>query len=482
MERMRKSLANNALYNVIYQLINLLFPLISVGYVSRILAPEGTGTVAYAQNILSYFTMFAALGIPAHGLREIARCRDSSEKINRVFSELLILSWIATSVCVVGYLGICLIFFREALPLYLIVGIELLFCYISIDWFYQGTEAYGYITLRNILVKILSLGSLFIFVKARGDYLIYALIHSVGVGCNHCFNMLHARRQVHITFRDLHIRSHLRPILWLMASSVTAGLYNKVDVTMLGAMQTAESVAYYVNAHKLVSMILGLVTAVSAVFLPRLSYLYASDKAQFSKAVSDGLHIVVLLAVPACAGVVLVADSLMVCLFGEAFLPGAGVLRILSLFAVIKGVGDLLCYQTIISSGQEKYLLASRVAGGLANVMLNAVLIPLYAHAGAAAASVISEMIVNGMLLPRGLAIAEIRIDKRCCGSIVTATAVMVPAVCMVQKWLHTGVLSLIISVGCGVLVYALVLVVSGNSLMRQGMEKLRTMIACSRE
>ena len=87
---MNKSLAKNSLFNVIYTVSNILFPLIASMYISRILLADGVGRVSYAQNVVSYFTTFAALGLPVYGIREIAKARDNQNSLNEVFTELFL--------------------------------------------------------------------------------------------------------------------------------------------------------------------------------------------------------------------------------------------------------------------------------------------------------------------------------------------------------------------------------------------------------
>ena len=80
-----KSLAKNSLYNIIYQALMLVFPMITSMYVSRIILEDGVGKVAYAQNIVSYFTALAATGFPAYGIREIAKVSDNQKEKNKSF-------------------------------------------------------------------------------------------------------------------------------------------------------------------------------------------------------------------------------------------------------------------------------------------------------------------------------------------------------------------------------------------------------------
>ncbi len=462
---MKNSLAQNAIFSVIYKLCNVIFPLVSATYIARVLSPDGIGAVAYAQNTVSYFLMIAVLAIPQYGIRESAKYRDDPEKVNKLFSELMGINFLSTTVCVAAYWCFIQLVFPVDHLVYLIFGLDLVFNYINIDWFYQGREEYRYITLRSILVKAISLCALFLFVKTEADYPVYALILCLGIGCNYFFNVFHLRGKVKLMFHNLEPGRHMKPIMVLMLSSVAASLYSKVDITMLGQLSTNASVGFYTNAHKVISIVLTLVTAISAVFLPRLSYVYENDREHYHSHLTIGLKLVLLLAVPGCIGLIVVSQELTAVLFGSAFAPMAQTLQILSVFTIVKGVGDLLCYQAIISSGNEKELIASRVVAGLANVVLNAILIPLHGHQGAAIASVISELIVNGMLLRYSLSIARPDISRHFCITLALSTAAMAVTVMVVKSLIHHDLICLVISVMCGVVAFLLSMLISRNEL-----------------
>lgn len=451
---MKNTLAKNAAFNIIYRVLNVVFPLISAGYLSRILAPEGIGKVSYAQNIVSYFVMFAALGIPSYGTREIARLKNEPGEANKLFSELVLINAISTFVCIAAYYVFIFTAFSRDYLLYAVLGLELFFNFISIDWLYQGKEEYVYITVRSILIKFFSLLLLFIFVRDWQDYISYAMISCLAVGSNYFFNVFHARKSVKLSFRDLNCGKHLKPVLILMLSTVMASLYSKVDITMLGSSSTDEAVGFYTNAHKVVNIILTLVTAITAVYLPRLSYIYQNEREKYEEFLTTGVKIVLLLAMPCCFGLLVVADDLTMVLFGKAFAPAAATIRILAILILIKGVGDLLCYQAIISSGNEKHLVKSRVLAGIANIVLNSILISRYAQNGAAIASVISELIVNGILLRYSLSTIKLKIEHRFVWSIVLSTAVMSVLAWWGRGQIRNVVLSLVFSVTVGALGY----------------------------
>lgn len=463
---MGKSLVKNAAFNIVYRILNVLFPLVSVAYVSRVLGPDGIGKVGYAQNIVSYFVMFAMLGTPRYGTREIAKCRDNPQALNKLFSELLTINGTSTAICMAVFLIMLVFDTSENTLLYFVCGTEILFNFINIDWFYEGEEEYAYITARSLLVKICSLLLLFLFVQERQDYLVYALIHCLGICGNNLFNIIHAKRKVRFSLRDLSLKPHLKPIIILALSTIFGGLYNKLNVTILGLLETDEVIGFHTNAYKLVIMGTTLVTSVSAVFMPRLSYMYNRQKEQFVALISTGTKIVLLLAVPACVGMAMVANNLVTVVFGTQFQPAAISLQIMSGVIFVMGVGDLLCYQVIISSGNEKLLVTSRIVAGGANVFLNLLLIPELRHVGAAIATVVSELIVNTMLIKCSFAVAKPVIDKHYWFSIIMSTMAIVVVVSLIQHLIIEPLVALVLAVCLGVSVYLAVLLITKNETL----------------
>ena len=171
-----KSLAKNSTFNAFYTIMNLLFPLITSVYVARVLLPEGIGKVAYAQSIVSYFVIIASLGLPNYGLREIARVRDKLNEKNKLFTELLIVNAISTSIALVSYIVLILLIpsLNSQFNLFVACGLLIFLNYFNIDWFYQGEEEYVFIVCRSMIIKILSILAIFLFVRKQSDYVIYA--------------------------------------------------------------------------------------------------------------------------------------------------------------------------------------------------------------------------------------------------------------------------------------------------------------------
>lgn len=470
------SLAKNSVSNVLYSMANLLFPLLTSMYVSRVLLAEGVGQVSYARTITSYFTTFAALGLPTYGIREIAKVRAHREQTDRVFSELLVISLCATAAASGVFL--LMVFLHPAMaqerPLYLCCGIQLILNGINIDWFYRGREEYPYILCRGLAVKVLSLAAVVLFVRRAEDYILYALISSIAHGGNYVFNIIHARKFVSFRFRDLRIARHLPKVLVFALASLCTGLYSKLDITMLGIFADKTAVGLYTNAHDLAAAVTALCTAISTAFLPRLSCCYAHDREKVPALIETGIRVLCFFAVPMAVGVWFLAPAAVELVYGAEFLPAAAALRILSGLIVIQGFGNLLCYQLAIATGNEKRRLPAYGAAAVLNGVLNMALIPGLAQNGAAAASVAGELLLNAHQFVVMRKLVPYRFDLRALGQSLAGAAAMGLFLALVNTpELNTGLRCLLSVIG-GSAVYVMVNLILKNRLLMDFVAKIR--------
>ena len=392
-----KSLTKNSIYNSIYSFSNVIFPLIMTSYASRVLLPEGIGYVNYAKNIASYFVTFAALGIPNYGLREIAKVKNNKNMMNKLFSELFIVNLINSIIFTILYL--VFIFNFNSLnidnTILLCFGVLILMNIFNIDWFYQGIEKYGYIVRRSLFVKIISLILTICFVKSNNDIFIFAVINVCAITFNYFFNILYSRNFVRISFNNIQILRHFKPLILIGLSIFLSALYSKVDITMLGYMTSTYYVGLYTNSQKIIEALLMLTVSITAVYLPRLSALYDTDKDKFVLLINYGIRIISFIAIPLFAYTFMFSSNIVTFLFGYSFADASMTLKILSILIMIKSFGDLLCYQVVLATRTDNIRLISYFLAAVTNIVLNNLLIRFMYHNGAAVATVVTELIVN---------------------------------------------------------------------------------------
>lgn len=452
-----RTLFKNSIYNVVYKLLDALFPLISATYTARVLLAGGVGKVSYAQNIAQYFVLIASLGIPSYGIREVARRRQDKNQTSKVFSELFMINLLSTATCVLVYYALVfrLPYFQTRREISLVAGLLILFNAFNVEWFYQGQEAFRYIAIRSFVIKLLSLCALFLLVRTEADYIRYMLVICLTTGINYMINMLQLRRfGIRIQLHKLNLRPHMKPILILLGTTVAIELYTMLDTTMLGVMCADENVGYYTNAMKLVKIVIMVITAIGGVLLPHLStYYMQGDYKACSEIVKKVFQVMFFLFLPCCVGLLLTSDILMVALFGESFAPAGETLRIASLLTLALGFSNLFGTQVLLTFGEEKKLLLCTIAGAVSNVLMNLYFIPVYQQNGAAIASVISEALVTALSVIFAGKYITIRADKDIILKTTISTAVMgivVWAVMQIKLGIYVR-LAVAVLVGVGV-------------------------------
>ena len=393
----QKSITSNSIFYFLYTVLNVLFPFITGIYVARILLVSDIGEIEAARNLAQYFVILAFLGIPTYGLREIAKNRENKDKLNKLYSELLIINAISTFVFLIAYL--ILIFsvplYKNNLQLYLITGIAIALNFINNSFLYEGLEEFKFISIRNLIFKSISFLLLIIFVRKKEDYLIYALLTVIGIASNYVINIISAPKFVHFTLKGLNLKRHLKPIFYLVFVNLAIEIYSLIDVTMLNIFASKESITYYSYASKIYKIFIQVLNTVTIVLVPRITLYYKNlEKDKFNELISKGLKIILILSLPLCVGIFFTSDYLCSLIYGESYLKSAQVLKILAFALPLAPTGYLLGSRILLVTNNENKMIYAVGLGALFNVVGNLILIYYYQEIGASIATLISEFIV----------------------------------------------------------------------------------------
>ena len=405
------SIRKNFLLNVMMRLSTVIFPLITFPYVSRILHPVGTGKVQFATSLISYFSIFAQLGIPAYGIRACAKVRDNREELTRVAHELLAINLITNAIT---YAALFVALgtvprLQEDRTLFLIISLNIILTSIGMEWLYQGLELYGYITARSVLFKFLALIAMFLFIHREEDYLIYGGITIFAASASNILNLINAHK--YIGFRlvgNYQLSRHLKPVLIFFAMACAVTVYTNLDNVMLGFMTTDADVGLYGAAVKIKIVLVNVVTALGAVLLPRLSwYVEQGALEEFRRIVRKAFHVMTFSAAPLSLFFILFAREGILLLSGEEYMGSIVPMQVIMPTLLMIALSNITGYQILVPTGRERIVLYSEIAGALVDVGLNALLIPLYRATGAAIGTLVAEAVV---LLVQGFALKnEIR-------------------------------------------------------------------------
>ena len=477
------SIKVNAAFNVIRNLMILLFPLITFPYASRILLPDGIGKVAFARTFVDYFITVATLGIGNYGIRETAKVRDDRQQLSKVSQEILTINMISTAVSYTLLFTAIFIVpkLAEYRVLLIVISAKILFTALGLDWLYGGVEDYKYITVRSFIFQAISVIALFVFVHKPEDYLIYASIAVfANVGSNVC-NWIHSKK--YVTFFSgfdlkLEFKKHLVPIFTLFAMAEVTRLYNALDVTMLGFICGDWEVGIYSAATKINRIIIQLVVAIGVVVLPRLAYyLKKNEKEKYQELALKNFEIFSLLSIPCAVGLCLIGDSAILFFCGSNFNASVPIMRFMTPMIAISGISHVVGTQTLVPTGRERFVLYSLVIGAISNVVLNFILIPKYQIWGAAVSTLISQGVLSGMELYWCRDIINLCKVGRYFAVYLGHSLVMAAAVFLVLLVFHGHKNITIIAICIGLMVYGLMLYITKNSFLLELIETVKKRI-----
>lgn len=394
-----KSIYVNYIFNMMKTFSSLLFPVITFTYSARILGADGVGQVNFAKSIITYFAMFAMLGMNYYGTREAAKVRDDPAKLSRFVQEMLLINGCTT---VLSYILLWVTLFtvprfQNYKTLLLINSVAILLQGMGMEWLYQALEEYRYISLRSIAFQIIALAAMFLFVRSREDVIPYAIVQVTATYGSYVLNFFHARKYVHFRriYGPYHIAKHMKPLLYLTAMLVSVELYTVLDSTMLGIFQGDASVGMYTAAVKINKLVNTVITAAGVVLIPRLSYYIGCNEMQkVRQLVIKAYNYMFLLSVPAAVGLFMLSDEIIRLFSGSEFAAAGVTMRLLTPIVLVIPFSITTNQQTFIPMGKEKLMLFATSLGAVSNLMCNWYLIPQYAENGAAAATVLAESVV----------------------------------------------------------------------------------------
>lgn len=397
----KKSLNVNIILTVIKTIVSLLFPLITFPYVTRVLSPTGIGEYNYSNSIIMYFVLIAGLGINTYAIREGAKIREDKEKFNTFANEILSLNFFST---IASYLILfaCFTLFREFQSYkisLLIFSALILFKTIGVEWVFSIYEDYFYITIRSLAFQAVSVICLFIFVKTKNDVYPYIAINVLSNVGSNVFNLFYSRKYFKIkpSFSK-QMWKHMLPVLVIFSTTLSTMIYVNSDTTMLGWMRGTEEVGYYAVAGKMYNIIKSTLNAIVPVFMARLSFQYESDREGYKSTFSYAFNLLTIVTIPLAIGSLFYSETIIMLLSGKEYLQASTGMKLLFVSLIFASLGNLYGSGGILQAGKEKWMLFATAIGAGINIVANFYFIPMLGCTGAALTTLITEIIVFGIL------------------------------------------------------------------------------------
>lgn len=409
------SLKKNLISNFILTASTFLFPLITIPYITRTLSTISIGSVLYIDSFTQYFILVSTIGIPYYGLREVAKLKLDKEKISQLVIELAIIQFFLSCIFCIIFLVLPFFFGKLTTNLDLIkIGcLTIVANSFLIEWFYQGTENFTYITVRSIVIKSLSVLMILLLVVVKTDSSTYYFILSLTVLANAILNFGNFLRNHFVRFKySSKIFTHLRPLWILFSINISVSLYTIMDTIILGSMTTPQQVSYYNIPLKIVKIFWSIMGSIGLVLIPRMSTFFTDkDTTAIQDLMKKSISIVLLFGIPFFFFVFFFPEEILLIISGKQYLKAKLALQILAIVPLIIGLCNVFGTQYLLAIGQERKILFATIFGFIGSLLLNFCLIPFFGFIGSAIACVFAELIVCILIFRSAKQTIKINID-----------------------------------------------------------------------
>lgn len=450
------SVAKNYMYNLLYQLLILILPLITVPYVSRILGSNGVGINAYTNSILQYFVLFGTIGISLYGSRNIAYVRDKKDELSKTFWGIFILKLVTSAIAYIAFLIFVFTTGSKYTSIYFIQSLAIISAALDISWFFMGIEDFKKTVTRNFIVKMIGVACIFIFVKTKNDLNKYIFILCVSDLIGQGVMWMYMKSYIHkikITVND--IFKHFMPSVQLFVPQVAIQIYVVLDKTMVGIFSTPSEVGFYDNSQKIVKLTLAVVTSMGTVMLPRVANTFAKgDLKKVKEYLVKSFEFSSYLAIPMMFGMIGIADQFVPWFFGKEFLKCSELISIISPIIVAIAWSNVLGMQIMLPVGKVKEFTISVTVGAVVNFIINLIVIKRYHSLGASVASVIAEFVVTGMQFYLMREYIPAKSLFKDIWKYIISSAIMLFCIKVIGNYLGIGIKTTVIQVLIGIILY----------------------------
>ena len=474
-----KSIRFNIILNVIRQCCNILFPLITYPYISRVLGATNLGKYSFADSIIQYFMIVATLGVTGYAVREGARIRDDKEKLVSFSAEIFGVNIISlvTSLLIM----LASIFFVPRLfdnrVLLLILSLNIVFTVIGREWVNLIYEDVWFVTLRYIVFQVLALVFLFAFVKDKNDYVIYTWIMVFSISGAQIINVIRTNKYVplRIAFTQ-NTYKHIKPIMFMFCISAATVIYVNSDVTILGILRSESEVGIYYMVGKIYTLCKTLLNAIITVITPRVAYYIGIGKErEYKNLLNITKKGLITLIIPCVVGLFMLSDNVISIISSEEFITGVSALRILCVAMLFAVFGCYYSQVVLIPNRCEKGFLVATVVSATVNIGLNFIFIPIYGISGAAVTTVVAEIIVFIVCFMYSSKYIKHVFDRELVP--VVAGAVGIMFVCYMIKKLNFSIFfESVLAIVSSIIVYVFIQVLLKNSCLLKVIQDMKEM------
>lgn len=470
----------NYLYNAGYQILNMVLPLITVPYISRVLGAHDVGINEYTNSWVTFFFLMGQMGITLYGNREVAYHRDDLYERSRTFWGVEALQLLTVSASLIAYLTAVFLFSTTFKQYFLLQGIWIVATGLDVSWYFMGLENFKVTVVRNTFVRLISIVLIFTVIKDTGDLGKYiAILGGTQLVGNLTLWPYLKDNVVWVKVSKWHPFQHFYPALLLFIPTITTQVYLVLNRLMLGRMSTQVALGNFGQADKIVKFVLAIVTATGTVMLPHVANKFAKgDIKGVRSSLYSSFNFVSAISVPMMFGLMAISARFAPWFLGTDFELAGHIMFLESPIIVLIAWSNVTGTQYLMPVNRVKEYTTSVTIGAVSNVIFNLFLIEGWGANGAAVATVCSEFLVTAsqIAMIRGT-IKRRKLFREqwkyfLCGFLMY---LVVNRICLV---INMTVANLCLEVVVGIIVYFLGLLLTKASIIGEVQKLLNNKVA----
>lgn len=396
-----KILLKNVSYLGIIQIVNYIFPLITVPYVSRIIGPDGYGIINYASAFIGYFVLIIAFGFDLTATRRISQNFDNKEYVNNVVSEVLtsrILLFVLSTV-------IFLIAFKYFQPIQkdlrvvTIIYLGTIAAVISPQFIFQGFQELVIFAKMNFIRGILNTIFVFVLIKVPSDYFWLPTLTTFFLVSINISLFVYGIKKFGIKLKLIPLSDaikFLRNEKMIFFSTVIISLYTSTNTVVLGFFADTKEVGFYTTSQTFITIVSSIVTIpISMALYPYIGKAFSVSKENGINLIKKIIPIIFYITLFTSLSVLILAPFLIRLVYGHQFDASVPALQIISFLPLIIGVSNVFGVQLMLNLGLDKMFFKSTFVASIIGVLLNIYMCKYYGYIGTAWNCVIVECIVT---------------------------------------------------------------------------------------
>ena len=389
----KKIVAGNYLSLLILQGANYLLPLLILPFLVRVLGAERFGLIMFAQALTTFLFVFVDFGFNLSGTREISLTKVNKQQLSEIFSAIMIIKVVLTFVAFIILYLIVNLFTRfkvEAEVYYLSFGVVLGQALFPV-WFFQGIEKMKFITIINIIAKIIFTLLVFVFIRVESDYILVPLFNSLGFIVAGVIGLLFSFR--YITFRFPSFTLIKRLFLEsssLFVSNFAASLNTASNVFILGIFAGNTIAGIYSSMEKLILAIKNIYTPLYQAIFPWLS---KQEKYKIVIIIKKMVPKIFLVSSMITIFILLLGKTILSIVYNDKSITDyANIFKILSFVSIFSAINMLYISLYFPSIKKYKTRMNILITGGLFNFLLSLLLVYIFGIYGTAFSAVTTEL------------------------------------------------------------------------------------------